>query len=85
MNVIGGFSAPLNGVRRGHPAKMSSRQKQETPSSGFSGTPSMTNVENAPPGMKRGGMLLAYANSWIAMQDDEMSRPEANRRLVELG
>jgi hypothetical protein len=45
----------------------------------------MTNVENAPPGMKRGGLLFADANSWIAMQDDEMSRPEANRRLVELG
>jgi hypothetical protein len=85
MNAIGGSSARLNGDRRGHPSKKSSRQKQETPSSGFSGTPSMTNVENAPPGMKRGGMLLAYANSWIAMQDDEMSRPEANRRLVELG
>src|SRR5215831_19087313 len=39
-------SARLNGDRRGHPAKMSSRQEQETPSSGLSGTRSMTNVEN---------------------------------------
>ena len=39
-----GFSARLNGVRRGHFTKMSSRQKQETPSSGLSGTHSMTNV-----------------------------------------
>jgi hypothetical protein len=38
MNAIGEFSAPLNGVRRGHPEKMSSRQKQKTPSSGLSGT-----------------------------------------------
>jgi hypothetical protein len=31
MNAIGGFSAPLNGIRpRGYAAKMSSRQKQET-------------------------------------------------------
>jgi hypothetical protein len=30
MNAIGEFSAPLNGVRRGHPEKMSSLQKQET-------------------------------------------------------
>jgi hypothetical protein len=85
MNVIGGFSAPPNGVRRGHPAKMSSRQKKETPSSGFSGNPSMTSVETALPGMKRGGLLLADANAWIATQDDGMSRPEAIRRLVELG
>src|SRR5215471_17968936 len=46
MNAIRGFSARLNGDRRGHPAKMSSRQEQETPSSGLSGTCSMTNVEN---------------------------------------
>ena len=32
-----GFSARLNGVRRGHPAKMSSLQKQETPTRGLSG------------------------------------------------
>jgi hypothetical protein len=37
MNATGGFSAPLNGVRRGHSAKMSSRQKQETPRRGLSG------------------------------------------------
>jgi hypothetical protein len=41
MNVIGGFSAPPNGVRRSHSAKISSRQKQETPSSGLSGTHSL--------------------------------------------
>jgi hypothetical protein len=46
MNAIGGFSAPLNGVRRGHSAKMSSRQKQETPRTGLSGTHYMTDVEN---------------------------------------
>lgn len=38
MNAIGGFSARLNGVRRGHSAKMSSRQKQETPTTGFEWT-----------------------------------------------
>jgi hypothetical protein len=44
MNAIGGFSAPLNGVRRGHSAKMSSK---ETPSRGLSGpTHTMTDVEN---------------------------------------
>ena len=36
MNAIGGFSARLNGFRPGHPAKMSSRQKQETQSFGLS-------------------------------------------------
>jgi hypothetical protein len=36
--AIGGFSAPLNGVRPGYPAKMSSRQKQETPRRGLSWT-----------------------------------------------
>jgi hypothetical protein len=45
MNAIGGYSAPLNGVRRGHSAKMSSRQKQETPRTGL-GTHYMTDVEN---------------------------------------
>jgi hypothetical protein len=43
MNAIGGFSAPLNGFRPGHTAKMSSRQMQET---GLSGTHPMTGVEN---------------------------------------
>jgi hypothetical protein len=38
MNAIGGFSARLNGVRLGHPAKMSRRQKQETRKCGLSGT-----------------------------------------------
>src|SRR6516162_9616554 len=47
-----GFSAPPNGVRRGHPAKMSRRQKQETPNSGLSGTHSMTNVEKPIPAHK---------------------------------
>jgi len=46
MNAIGGFSAPLNSVRRGRSAKMSSRQKQETPRTGLSGTHYMTDVEN---------------------------------------
>ena len=41
MNAIGAFSARLNGVRRGYPAKMSSRQEQKTPSSGLSGTHSI--------------------------------------------
>ena len=57
MNAIGGFSARLNGVR--HPAKMSSRKKQEATSFGLSGKPIMTDVENlsrtGPPGTKRGG------------------------------
>jgi hypothetical protein len=44
--AIGAFSAWLNGVRRGHPSKMSSRQKQETPRRGLGGTHSMTDVEN---------------------------------------
>ena len=39
MNAIGEFSAPLNGVRRGHPAKMSSRQKQKTPKFRFEWDP----------------------------------------------
>ena len=47
MNAIGGFSAPLNGIRpRGYPAKMSSRQKQETRDLGGSHT--MINVEAVP-------------------------------------
>jgi len=48
MNAIGGFSAPLNGVRPSYPAKMSSHQKQETPRTGLSGTHymNMTDVEN---------------------------------------
>ena len=46
MNAIRGFSAPLNGVQPGHLAKMSSRQKQETPRTGLSGTHYMTDVEN---------------------------------------
>jgi hypothetical protein len=32
INAIVGFSARLNGIRLGRPAKMSSRQKQERPS-----------------------------------------------------
>jgi len=51
MNAIGGFSAPLSGVRRSH-QKMSSRQKQETPSSGLSGTHYMAGVENVRAGPK---------------------------------
>jgi hypothetical protein len=43
MNAIGGFSAPLNGVRRGHPTKMSSHQ--ETVGFGLSGIHTTTNVE----------------------------------------
>jgi len=39
MNAIGEFSAPLNGVRRGHPEKMSSRQKQKTPKFRFEWDP----------------------------------------------
>jgi hypothetical protein len=42
MNAIGGFSARLNGVRQGHPAKMSSRQKLTC---GLSGTQN-DDVEN---------------------------------------
>lgn len=48
-----GFSAPLNGLRPGHPLKMSSRQRQETPSSGLSGTHYMTGVENVSAGPKQ--------------------------------
>jgi hypothetical protein len=55
MNAIGEFSAPPNGVRPGLLAKMSSRQKQETPVGGLTGTHTMTNVENlfetGPPGI----------------------------------
>jgi hypothetical protein len=36
----------VHGVRRGHSAKMSSRQKQKTPWTGLSGTHYMTDVEN---------------------------------------
>jgi hypothetical protein len=46
MNPIRGFSAPLNGVRPGNLAKMSSRQKKETRGCGLSGTHTMTDVEN---------------------------------------
>jgi hypothetical protein len=46
MNAIGGFSARPNGVRRGHPAKMSSRQKQKTLRRGLSGAHPMIDVEN---------------------------------------
>jgi hypothetical protein len=59
-NAIGGFSARLNGVRRGHPAKMSSLQKQETPRRGLSGThpfnePTLKILsQTGPPGTKRG-------------------------------
>ena len=47
MNAIGGFSAPLNGVRPGYPAKMITHQKQETPRTGLSGTHYSTDVENS--------------------------------------
>jgi hypothetical protein len=46
MNVIGGFSAPPNGFRSGHPSKMSSRQKQETPRHNPSRTHINTDVES---------------------------------------
>lgn len=46
MNVIGDFSAPLNGVRPGYLAEMSSRQKQETRGCGLNGTHTTTSVEN---------------------------------------
>jgi hypothetical protein len=45
MNPIGGFSAPLNGFRRGHPSKTMSHEKQEQ-RNGMSGAHSMTDVEN---------------------------------------
>jgi hypothetical protein len=41
-NAIGGSFAPLNGVRSGYPAKMSSRLKWESPRRGLSGTQSST-------------------------------------------
>ena len=47
MNAIGGFSAPLNGVRPGYPANMSTHQKQETPRTGLSGIHYSTDVENS--------------------------------------
>jgi hypothetical protein len=47
MKVIGGFSAPPNGFRSGHPSKTSSRQMQETPRCSLSGTHINTDVENA--------------------------------------
>jgi hypothetical protein len=37
MNAIGGFSARLNGFRRGHPSKMRRHEKQEQ-RNGLSGT-----------------------------------------------
>jgi hypothetical protein len=46
MNAIAAFSARPSGFQPRYPAKMSSRQEQETPRSGLSGTHSMTNVEN---------------------------------------
>ena len=49
MNAIGAFCAPLTGFRPSYP---SSRQKQETPRSGLSGTHSMTNVEKSVPAHK---------------------------------
>jgi hypothetical protein len=56
----------LNGVRRGHPSKMSRRQKQETPRYGLSGTHSMTNVENlsqaGPPGIGAGRPFYLLAS-----------------------
>jgi hypothetical protein len=45
MNPIGGFSAPLNGSRRGHPSKTMSQEKQEQ-RNGMSGARSMTDVEH---------------------------------------
>jgi hypothetical protein len=45
MNAIGGFSARLNGFRRGHPPKMRRNEKQEQ-GNGMSGAHSMTDVEN---------------------------------------
>src|SRR5947207_738289 len=61
MNAIGGFSARLNGFRPpDYPAKMSSRQRQETPGCGTTHT--MTDVENVsqtgPPAPKQGGPFL---------------------------
>jgi hypothetical protein len=43
MNAIGGFSAPLNGFRLGHPSKMMSHKKQEQ-GNGLSGAHPMTDV-----------------------------------------
>jgi hypothetical protein len=67
MNAIGGFFARLNGIRRGHPAKMSSRQKQETPGSGLSGRHS-TDVENLVPNR------TADRDQGGGMTDDQVNR-----------
>ena len=75
MNAIGGFSAPLNGVRPGHPAKMSSHQKQETPRTGLSGTHYMTDVEN---------LAASSANPPVAFERPACPRCEARMMLVSI-
>jgi hypothetical protein len=60
MNAIGGFSAPLNGVRL---AEMSSRQKQETRGGGLNGTTSVEDPFQAGRlGMKRGDPVARIWN-----------------------
>jgi hypothetical protein len=89
MNAIVGFSARLNGVRRGHPAKMSSRQKQETPKCGLSGTHNdrVENLSRIGPqiGVRVDEDFLKLIDEWRRKQDDVPTRPEAIRRLVEIG
>jgi phage FluMu protein Com len=75
MNAIGGFSAPLNGVRPGYPAKMSSHQKQETPRTGLSGTHYMTNVEN---------LAASSANPPVAFERPACPRCKARMMLVSI-
>ena len=57
MNAIG---HSLHGSMGGYPAKMSSRQEQETPSSGLSGTHS---IKTEPPGIGAGAAAWARIES----------------------
>ena len=75
MNVIGGFSAPLNGVRPGYLAKMSSHQKQETPRTGLSGIHYMTDVEN---------LTATSANPPVAFERPACPRCNARMMLVSI-
>jgi hypothetical protein len=75
MNAIGGFSAPLNGVRPGNPAEMSSHQKQETPRTGLSGTHYMTDVEN---------LAASSANPPVAFERPACPRCKARMMLVSI-
>ena len=83
MNAIGGFSAPLNGVRRGHSAKMSSK---ETPSRGLSG-PTYTKTDDercpkpGPPCTKRGGSDSVAAGMLHIIAKDPGEKPAKKAKI----